>query len=179
MSSQKTVILIGLTAIALLAGIGLAGNIACSTSLTDSQKREKVYKMYAKYKKDFPEVQDIDVQLAMELINTGKVIFVDVRPPEERSVSHLPGAISADDFLSNPEKYDDYIKVGYCTISYRSGIFVQEMSQQGIPMYNLRAGLLAWVHAGGKVYDESGETKRIHVYGQKWNLAPERYEAVW
>lgn len=179
MSSQKTVILIGLTAIALLAGIGFAGNLARSASLTDEQKREKVFKMYAEYKKDFPEVQDIDPQLAMELANTGKVVFVDVRPAEERSVSLLPGAISADDFLKKPEKYDDYIKIGYCTISYRSGLFAREMNQKGIPMYNLRAGLLAWVHAGGKVYDERGETDRIHVYGQKWNLGPERYEAIW
>ena len=179
MPGTKTIICIGLAAIALLAGIGLAGNLSRSSSLTDEQKRVKVFKMYAEYKKSFPEVQDIDVQLAMEMANTGKVVFIDVRPPEERSVSHLPGAISADDFLEDPEKYDDYIKIGYCTISYRSGFFAREMNQNGVPMYNLRAGLLAWVHSGGKVYDEAGETMRIHVYGQEWNLAPERYEAVW
>jgi sodium/bile acid cotransporter 7 len=179
MPGTKTIICIGLAAIALLAGIGLASNLARTSALTDAQKRGKVFNMYAEYKKSFPEVQDIDAQLAMELANTGKVIFIDVRPPEERSVSHLPGAISADDFLENPEKYGDYIKIGYCTISYRSGFFAQKMNQNGVPMYNLRAGLLAWVHSGGKVYDEAGETKRIHVYGQEWNLAPERYEAVW
>jgi sodium/bile acid cotransporter 7 len=46
-------------------------------------------------------------------------------------------------------------------------------------MLNLRGGLLAWVHAGGKVYDANGETRRIHVYGRKWNLAPNGYDAVW
>ena len=179
MLPRKTIILIGLAAIALIAGIGLASNLVRSKVLSDAQKREKVYKMYAEYKKDFPAVQDMDVQLAMELANTGKVVFIDVRPPEEQDVAHLPGAISADDFLANPDKYHDHIKIGYCTISYRSGIFVQEITQKGIPMYNLRAGLLAWVHAGGKVYDEAGETNRIHVYGEKWNLGPEKYEAIW
>ena len=179
MPPKKNIIVIGIAAIALLTGIGIAGNLSRLATLTDEQRHKQVLKMYAKYKKDFPDVQDIDVQLAMELANTGKVVFVDVRPPEEQSVSRLPGAISADDFLANPEKYDDDIKIGYCTISYRSGIFVQEMSQKGIPMYNLRAGLLAWVHSGGKVYDEAGETKRIHVYGEEWNLGPERYEAIW
>ena len=179
MSGNKTIIFIGIAAIALITGIGLASNLVRAKALSDAQKREKVYRMYAEYKKNFPAVQDMDVQLAMELANTGKVVFVDVRPPEEQSVSRLPGAVSADDFLANPDKYNDSIKIGYCTISYRSGIFVQEMSQKGIPMYNLRAGLLAWVHSGGKVYDEAGETKRIHVYGEEWNLGPEKYEAIW
>ncbi len=53
------------------------------------------------------------------------------------------------------------------------------MTRKGITMYNLRGGLLAWVHDGGKVVDQKGETKRIHVYGRKWNLAPSAYEAVW
>jgi len=46
-------------------------------------------------------------------------------------------------------------------------------------MLNLRGGLLAWVHDGGKVYDRNGETRRIHVYGRKWDLGPKDYEAVW
>ena len=51
--------------------------------------------------------------------------------------------------------------------------------KNGTPVYNLRGGILAWVHAGGKVYDQTGETHRIHVYGQDWNLAPEQYETIW
>ena len=179
MSPQKNIILIGIAAIALLTGTAIAGNFSRLATSTDEQRHKQILKMYAEYKKDFPEVLDMDVQLAMELANAGKVVFVDVRPPEERSVSRLPWAVSADDFLADPEKYRDNIKIGYCTISYRSGIFVQKMNQKGIPMYNLRAGLLAWVHSGGKVYDEAGETKRIHVYGEKWNLGPETYEAIW
>jgi sodium/bile acid cotransporter 7 len=46
-------------------------------------------------------------------------------------------------------------------------------------VYNLRGGILAWVHDGGTVYDQNGETRRIHVYGRKWNLAPNSYQAVW
>jgi len=74
---------------------------------------------------------------------------------------------------------NDYIKIGYCTISYRSGVLARGLNQKGIPIYNLRGGLLAWVHDGGKVYNGSKETHRIHVYGQEWNLGPEGYEAVW
>ncbi len=148
-------------------------------SITDGQKREQILEMYRGYKKEFPTVQDVSPREAMQLSDTGKVVFIDVREPVEQNVSHLPGAITADSFLKNPEKYNDYIKVGYCTISYRSGILAQELHQKGIPMYNLGGGLLAWVHDGGKVYKGTEETHRIHVYSKKWNLGPERFEAVW
>ena len=148
-------------------------------SITDGQKREQILKMYMNYKKEFPAVQDVSPREAIQLSDTGKIVFIDVRKPDEQGVSRLPGAITADSFLINPEKYNDYIKIGYCTISYRSGILAQELHQKGIPMYNLGGGLLAWVHDGGKVYKGTEETHRIHVYGQEWNLGPERFEAVW
>ena len=53
------------------------------------------------------------------------------------------------------------------------------VKKKDFTLYNLRGGLLAWVHDGGEVVDEKGKTKRIHVYGRKWNLAPRSYEAVW
>jgi rhodanese-related sulfurtransferase len=115
----------------------------------------------------------------MELVNTGKVVFIDVREPEEQSVSRLPGAITVDSFLENLDHYNDFIKIGYCTISYRSGILARELHQNGIPMYNLRGGLLAWVHGGGKVYKGAAESRRIHVYSQDWDLGPDGYESVW
>ena len=115
----------------------------------------------------------------MDLMADQKAVFIDTRKPAEQKVSMLPGAITEKDFLDNYKSYGDHIKIAYCTISYRSGVFVENYQKNGIPVYNLRGGILAWVHAGGKVYDQTGETHRIHVYGQKWNLAPEQYEAVW
>jgi len=52
------------------------------------------------------------------------------------------------------------------------------MSNKGIDIYNLKGGLLAWLLEGGKVYDTNGETKRVHVYGKKWNYLPRGYEPV-
>ena len=91
----------------------------------------------------------------------------------------LPGAITEKEFMDNFKSYDDYVKIAYCTISYRSGIFAQKLQKEGIAVYNLRGGILAWVHDGGKVYNQNGETRRIHVYDSEWNLAPADYEAVW
>ena len=148
-------------------------------SIADTQNRVKIEKLYMQYQKKFSEVQDVNPRTAIELTNTGKVVFIDVRESKEQNVSRLPGAITADFYLENQQRYSDYIKIGYCTIGYRSGIFAQELGQRGIPIYNLRGGVLAWVHDGGKVYNGAVETKRIHVYGEEWNLGPESFEAVW
>jgi sodium/bile acid cotransporter 7 len=135
--------------------------------------------MYRDYQKDFADVEDIDPREAMKLLQEGKAVFVDVREAKEQKVSMLPGAITEEQLLRSPEKYGDRILIGYCTISYRSGKLAQKLKAKGLSMLNLRGGLLAWVHDGGKVYDQNGETRRIHVYGRKWDLGPKDYEAVW
>jgi rhodanese-related sulfurtransferase len=158
---------------------GLVRASWAADNMSDSEKRDKIEAMYQSYKKDFPGVPDIQISDAMRLLQEGKALFIDVREEKEQQVSMLPGAVTEKQFLKNPEKYRDRTLIGYCTISYRSGKLAEKLNAQGITLLNLKGGLLAWVHAGGKVYDQSGETKRIHVYGKKWNLGPVGYEAVW
>jgi rhodanese-related sulfurtransferase len=148
-------------------------------AMSDADKRAKIESMYRDYKKDFADVADIAPAEAMALLKTGQALFVDVRTAEEQEVSMLPGAIAADEFLKHPERYRDKVIIGYCTISYRSGKLADTLKTRGMVMLNLKGGLLAWVHAGGKVYDRNGETRRIHVYGRKWNLGPMDYDALW
>jgi sodium/bile acid cotransporter 7 len=147
--------------------------------LSDDEKKSAVYQMYRDYKsEDFPEVMDISPEKAMALQSAGEIVFVDTRKTGEMDVSMLPGAITRSAFLENVDRYRDKIVVAYCTISYRSGEFAEEMAGRGVTVYNLEGGMLAWVLEGGKVYDEEGETRRIHVYGDKWNYAPAGYEAI-
>jgi rhodanese-related sulfurtransferase len=150
-----------------------------SDDLTDAVKRQKIESMYNGYHAEFPEVLDITPKQAMDLIADQKSVFIDLRDQQEQQVSMLPGAITEKEFMDNFKSYDDYVKIAYCTISYRSGKFAQKLQKEGIPVYNLKGGILAWVHDGGKVYNQNGETHRIHVYQSEWNLAPARYEAVW
>ncbi len=145
----------------------------------DIEKLQAVYKMYKDYRKKFPEVEDITPTEAMALMRSAKVVFVDVRDSKEQKVSMLPGALTEKEFKKNLEKYRDYVIIGYCTISYRSGKLAQKLRKKGITMLNLKGGLLAWVHEGGKIFDASGETRKVHVYSKKWNYLPEGYEAVW
>jgi len=150
-----------------------------SDDLTDAAKRQKVESLYNGYHAKFPEVLDVTPQQAMRLIADQKSVFIDLREPQEQQVSMLPGAIDEKEFMRDFKSYEDYVKIAYCTISYRSGKFAQKLQKEGIPVYNLKGGILAWVHDGGKVYDQIGETRRIHVYDSEWNLLPARYEAVW
>jgi sodium/bile acid cotransporter 7 len=156
-----------------------AGAAADSDSDIDARNLARVESMYAGYRKDFAEVGDIGVGEAMRLAAEGRAVFVDVREEKEQRVSMLPGAVTEAEFLKHPEAFAGRTPIGYCTISYRSGKLAQKLKAKGITMLNLRGGLLAWVHAGGKVYDARGETRRIHVYGKKWNLGPKSYSAVW
>ena len=169
----------GWAVVALVLVNGLAFAARAEDTVSEAEKRTKIETMYRDYKKDFADIQDIAPAAAMELLKSNSVVFVDVRAEKEQQVSMLPGAVTEQEFLSHRERYRDKVIIGYCTISYRSGKFAEKLKAQGVVMLNLRGGLLAWVHDGGKVYDRTGETRRIHVFGRKWDLGPKGYEAVW
>jgi sodium/bile acid cotransporter 7 len=147
--------------------------------LSDIEKRRVIEKLYLDYQASFPEVTDVEPNTAARLAKEKNVIFIDTRKPKEQRISMLPGAITAEAFLENPEKYRGHLKIAYCTIAYRSGKFARQLAPKGFTIINLRGGIFAWVHDGGKVYDQDGPTDRIHVYGRKWDLAPETFEAIW
>ena len=158
---------------------GAGFRVQAQDSLSDAEKRLKIEAMYRDYKRNFAGVTDMAPAEAMDLLRAGRAVFVDVRERKEQEVSMLPGAVTESEFLKHPERYRDKVVIGYCTISYRSGVLAERLKARGIDMVNLQGGMLAWVHAGGKVYDRAGETRRVHVYGRKWNLAPKDYEALW
>jgi sodium/bile acid cotransporter 7 len=168
-------VLVGALCCIVLAACGSSG----AQPESDRQRSRQVEAMYEDYRKSFPDVPDIEPREARELMQTEKVVFIDERRPEEQAVSMLPNAITSEEFLRDPSRYEAYTKIAYCTISYRSGILARKLKNKGIQLINLRGGILAWVHDGGAVYDENGPTDRIHVYGAKWNLAPAAYEALW
>jgi len=153
--------------------------VTSAEGLSDAQKLQVVYDMYEDYKASFPEVEDVTPKQAMKLMESEEVIFVDTRKTKEQKVSMLPNAVTEEDFEKNLEQYRNQVIIGYCTISYRSGKLAKALRRKGITMLNLKGGMLAWVHEGGKIYDANGETKRVHVYKKKWNHLPKGYEAVW
>ena len=167
-----------LISVFLMAVLCLVDVVLGDGEMPDAKKKDTVYRMYTDYKKEFPQVRDISPQQAMELLNEETVVFVDTRKPSEMAVSKLPGAVSDRDFLNHIDRYRDKTIVSYCTISYRSGLFAREMAGRGITVINLQGGILAWILEKGKVYDKGGNpVKRVHVFGDKWDYAPDGYES--
>lgn len=150
-----------------------------SRKQTDAQKAAEIETMYADYRQEFPDVPEVTAAALLRLREAEDVVIVDVREDSERKVSTLPGAISLKDFNRDREQYTGRKVVAYCTIGYRSGLAVRELRAVGVEAFNLKGSILAWCHAGQPLEDADGPTRRVHVYGKKWNLLPKGYEATW
>lgn len=168
--------LLGGLILGLLVCLAMPGN--AMTPLNDEHRKKALRELYFAYKKCFPEVPEVSPTQAMELVKRGEAVLVDVRPAPERAVSRLPGAVSKTEFLNSRERYQGKTIIAYDTIGYRSGLFVEEQRRKGVDLVNLREGLLGWLYAGGKIYNDQGETQRVHVYGSFWNYAPPHCETV-
>ena len=153
--------------------------LAAAESLTDAAKKRKIDDMYEDYKRHFPEVHDFSAREVLQMIDREKVILVDIRKTKEQTVSMITGAITEREFRQSPSAYRDYIVIGYCTIGSRSGKLARKLKKKGISMFNMRGGILAWLHAGGIVHKDGKPVNRIHVYDRKWNLAPSAMKSVW
>jgi sodium/bile acid cotransporter 7 len=150
-----------------------AGSEKALASLTNQQRKKIIVELYHKYKNCFPDIPEVTPEEAMKLLREDQAVLVDVRPAEERFVSQLPGAITANDFLKCPDSYRGKTVIAYDTVGYRSGLFVEKLRSQGLCLVNLEGGLLGWLHAEGKIYNANGcETRRVHVYNCMWNYAP-------
>lgn len=146
---------------------------------SDAERAEQIQAMYTAYALAFPEVESIGaVELAAQLASATPPVVVDVRPEIERAVSMLPGAIGFEVFEAEPPEPGRRVVV-YCTIGARSGAYASTLRKQGLDVRNFEGSILAWTHAGGALVDAAGEsTKRVHVYGKRWNLVADGYEGV-
>eukprot|EP00959_Pyramimonas_sp_CCMP1952_P095098 1988817-Pyramimonas_sp.AAC.1 len=112
----------------------------------------------------------------------------DVRTPVEQDVSIIPTAIRKEVFEKTRDHYQDYTIVAYCTIGYRSGVYVKGLQDKhgcqgvgGLKALNFRGSILDWSLEGYPLVDgKTGkDTKRVHVYGETWNLVGDGYQAEW
>lgn len=148
---------------------------------SDLWKQQQIETMYADYAREFSEVESISVEELKTLRQQEPVVLVDVRSPEERAVSTIPGSISVTEFEANLDRYSNSPIVVYCTIGYRSGKYAAKLLQQkDLKIFNLKGSILSWSHKGGELIDQAGtKTKKIHVLGQKWQLTAKKYRAIW
>lgn len=151
-----------------------------TASLSDTEKERLIDEMYGGYREEFAEVEEIGAEELARLLEDESVVLVDVREDRERAVSMIAGAISTREFEERMDELAGRPIVLHCTIGYRSGKYAQDLEEKGIHARNLAGSILSWVHAGQPVVDAQGvETKRVHVYGETWDLLPAGYTSVW
>ncbi len=145
-----------------------------------AQRGKKINLLYDQDKqKFFPGAGDLTVEELVALDKKAEnLIFVDVRSDREQQVSMIPGSVTLSDYNKHPDRYKNSTVIAYSTIGRRSGIFVQKLSAQKKPAYNLKGGLLAWIHAGRAITSEIGRTNKIVVPSGEQGLLPAGYKAV-
>lgn len=148
------------------------------TGLVNRKRRRKAEQMYGRYRRAFQEIGEMRAETALLSHLRERIVSVDIRDREEQNVSMLPGAMTESEFLADPEKFNGCNVLCYCTIGYRSGLFVKQHGNRFPFLRNLYGGLLLWLHAGGSLEHGGEKTCRVHVYGPRWALQPVGYLPV-
>jgi len=125
-----------------------------------------------------PQVPTVDVDEARRLVQDGAV-WVDVRTPEERSVSRIPGAIDGEEVLASPEAFEGKVLLAYCTIGVRSAEWAEKRREDGLDARNLAGSVMAWARAGEPfVAPDGSSTLRVHTWSDRFDWLPDGYEGV-
>lgn len=170
------------SAVFAIIGVAVLGYADDSVQRSDSALNAEMMSMYREYREEaYPDAPEIRVQEFNSLRTEAKTVLVDVREKKEYAVSIIPGAITQKEFERRKKRFRGYQIVVYCTIGYRSGEYTEMLIEDGYEAFNMVGGVLAWAHDGFSFtrQGEQSNTNRVHVYGKKWNLVPEGYEAVW
>jgi len=99
------------------------------------------------------ELEAVPAKVVLERAKKGLVVVLDVRPPEEYSAGHLPGAVNipihqlAKRVKELPKRAEviAYCRGPYCLMSYDA---VTILRKKGIKARRLEAGLPEWRAAG-------------------------------
>lgn len=145
----------------------------------DDEKRERIEALYARSRRQFPEVPEMTVDELQARRDDEELVLVDVRQPQERAVSMIPGAIASEELEADPERFRDRKLVTYCTIGHRSGLYARRLQAAGFKVHNLKGSILAWTHTGEPLAGDGGETRSVHVGGPNWSLEAEGFDPVW
>jgi len=117
----------------------------------------------------YPQVKHISTTELLSLYTTGQKIFIfDIRTEKEFTVSHLHGAIRAEEagVVDLPE--DSFI-VAYCSVGVRSAEFIRDLQQQGFfRVYNLKGSLFEWASRGYPMEQDGASTQYVHPYNSQW-----------
>lgn len=99
-------------------------------------------------------IDELNAVEVKELYDTGKLLLVDVREPEEYAEKHIEGAVHLpmSSFKPNevPEVPQGKTLVFHCLVGGRSARMMDVFNAfyPDVKCYNLHGGILAWEEAG-------------------------------
>lgn len=135
-----------------------------------------------------PQVQHLSAQELQALKGQQKIILIDVRSQEERNYSTIAGALELRDLrriIAGQQEITDKKIVLYDTIGLRAVEQIKAIladhpaSSQKINLYNLKGGILGWIHHGLPIVNPEGiETFSVHTSSSAWNIVPKHYKGV-
>ncbi|NOY62801.1 MAG: rhodanese-like domain-containing protein, partial [Gammaproteobacteria bacterium] len=134
MTLTKARMRIALLLLIVVPEVVLGTQTALAEGLTQQRARQaQILELYTAYRQaDFPSAPDISVAELLKLQQRETVVLVDVREPREVAVSIIPEAISRDRYEQRRAEFRDRTVVIYCTIGYRSGLYVKQIRREGI-----------------------------------------------
>ena len=114
-------------------------------------------------------------ELADWLANTRRPapVLLDVRTPEEWSVSHLPGARRVEPNASAEAAAGALPKetpiVTYCAVGYRSGEMADRLRAAGFTsVRNLEGSIFQWANEHRPLVREQERVSQVHPYNTFW-----------
>jgi rhodanese-related sulfurtransferase len=124
----------------------------------------------------FPKVEWISTQELADLLadkSRPAPLLLDVRTPEEWSVSHLPGARRVDPNASVESVTAGLPKetpiVTYCAVGYRSGDMATRLRAAGFTnVRNLEGSIFEWANEHRPLVRDGQRVSTVHPYSALW-----------
>ncbi len=149
---------------------------ACAKPAHIASSADPLHDIKQTVREKFPTVRQLataDLDAWLKDDSRVKPLLIDARKPEEFAVSHLHGAINANDdaqiaaALSNIPK--DQPIVAYCSVGYRSSVLAEKLAKQGFTtVANLEGSIFQWANEGRPVFQGEQQVKQVHPFDAKW-----------
>lgn len=100
---------------------------------------------------------DVGPEEAVDLIQHGGALLLDVREPQEWAAGHAPQAEHLPLGRVSPAAVpQDRPVIAVCRSGNRSGKAADTLAAGGVPVHNLAGGMKAWARAGLPVVTDDG-----------------------
>lgn len=145
------------------------------TVSADSPTREELWTDTLRTVRDhFPLVRQMSTDdFALLLEEQPEITILDTREPQEYEVSHIQGAVLAQnaadaiELLENQES--DGLVVVYCSVGYRSSHIAAILSRRGYSnVFNLEGSIFKWANENRPIYSGDDRASSVHPYDENW-----------